>query len=293
MKQSAGELSPVRQIIASTFAGKDISQRSRFLPETRSGRSGVVCPRCGGPKEKKSVNCRKCYWEIRASVSVVLPCSNCGKDVEKKRYDLKKAAKKGYRDIYCGSACAQAHHAIKNRRRCITCGDPVSKKTRKYCEKCKPKPRGRVAIRALYEGPCDICQRTFRRRVDSLAKKVYCSRDCANKAHSRRMAGKGNPKWRNGASPLRQQPHSARAYRTMRPRILERDGHRCVVCLREESLHVHHIDQCTMNNASSNLVTLCCSCHRKWHAAWDSKANLTLWPWLSEYAKKPLSTISK
>jgi 5-methylcytosine-specific restriction endonuclease McrA len=80
----------------------------------------------------------------------------------------------------------------------------------------------------------------------------------------------------------------------MRPLILQRDSHACVVCgTMSDRLEVHHIDNWPMNNAASNLVTLCSGHHRQWHAAMDTKPPRMLWPWLIDYAKRPLSTISK
>lgn len=40
----------------------------------------------------------------------------------------------------------------------------------------------------------------------------------------------------------------------------------CQVCSTTSNLHVHHIDENPMNNEDQNLMTLCASCHRRWHA---------------------------
>lgn len=68
----------------------------------------------------------------------------------------------------------------------------------------------------------------------------------------------------------------------VREKVLQRDGHRCFFCfmtrLQSEhmygkSLHVHHIDMTggdvEPNNITSNLVTLCLSCHQKVHAIFN------------------------
>ncbi len=52
--------------------------------------------------------------------------------------------------------------------------------------------------------------------------------------------------------------------------IRRRDNWTCQDCetqipKRSGRLHVHHIDRDTMNSASSNLVALCSSCHRRRH----------------------------
>lgn len=41
---------------------------------------------------------------------------------------------------------------------------------------------------------------------------------------------------------------------------------RCESCERMGRLHVHHMDENPLNNALSNLMTLCGSCHRRIHS---------------------------
>lgn len=227
---------------------------------------------------------------------VIVSCACCGTAAEKMGYEVVKAIKRGHRDFYCGKACSESHHAIKHRRKCRACGKPTHKKTSGYCVGCRPKRPGRKTIYLPVERICPMCSTPFLARWRGQKHQdyaTYCGKSCAERGHSRLMAGVGNPKWKHGATPLREQPHSAKAFRTMRPLIRERDGHKCVVCSATKSLHVHHIDNWPMNNASSNLVTLCATCHRKWHAAIDSKPSTILWPWLIEYAKRPLFSTSK
>lgn len=48
----------------------------------------------------------------------------------------------------------------------------------------------------------------------------------------------------------------------IRSLVLARDSYRCMVCsFVSVSNHVHHIDDNSLNNVSSNLITLCVSCH--------------------------------
>lgn len=58
-------------------------------------------------------------------------------------------------------------------------------------------------------------------------------------------------------------------FRSVRPIVLERDGHRCVLCKSDDRLHVHHQDSSgrheDCNNAENNLVTLCQKCHFEIH----------------------------
>lgn len=227
---------------------------------------------------------------------VILSCSRCAAEYVRPAYEVSKSIRRGLRDRYCSIECSRAHHAIKNRRKCEKCGSPTPRKTMRYCPGCRPARTGRPAMYAPIRRDCPTCQATFLSRwMGRRAGKhqVYCSRTCAGIGHSARMAGRGNPKWKHGATPLRQQPHSARAFRLMRPNIILRDGGACVVCKDTAKLHVHHLDDWPMNNAATNLVTLCARCHRKWHAAKDSKPSRTLWPWLIEYPVGLPCSISK
>lgn len=51
----------------------------------------------------------------------------------------------------------------------------------------------------------------------------------------------------------------------IRKTIIKRDNGCCRICGREHDLHVHHIDYNRLNNADTNLVTLCQSCHQAVH----------------------------
>ena len=67
-------------------------------------------------------------------------------------------------------------------------------------------------------------------------------------------------------------------YEDLRNFIKTQDGHACVICNKTSSkseLHVHHIIPLSSygTNQHINLVTLCLSCHKKQHAAFDITAN--------------------
>lgn len=42
---------------------------------------------------------------------------------------------------------------------------------------------------------------------------------------------------------------------------------KCEKCGTRTNLHMHHLDKDLTNNAPANLMTLCASCHQKWHWA--------------------------
>jgi 5-methylcytosine-specific restriction endonuclease McrA len=55
------------------------------------------------------------------------------------------------------------------------------------------------------------------------------------------------------------------AWQKTRARIRKRDGNQCVNCGSSRNLSVHHIlaSRDGGNNDSTNLITLCSSCHRQ------------------------------
>lgn len=62
------------------------------------------------------------------------------------------------------------------------------------------------------------------------------------------------------------QKYSLKEWKSVRNLVLERDGHKCVICSVGDGLHVHHVDRDTTNDDLSNLVTLCNGCHARAHA---------------------------
>ncbi len=131
---------------------------------------------------------------------------------------------------------------------------------------------------------CALCKKSFIKRH---WKHIHCSRECADKTHSIRMKGKGNPHFKDGKS-------HAKWFDDMRPIILERDGWKCRGCgigeswksrkikatsVQVSNFAIHHIDHDTKDNSPKNLVILCLSCHTIHH-----KSHETPYPGLSEYA---------
>ena len=57
------------------------------------------------------------------------------------------------------------------------------------------------------------------------------------------------------------------AYGRLCKEILRRDGYRCQSCGSMQNLQVHHKEfrSHSGNDAESNLITLCASCHRRIH----------------------------
>jgi 5-methylcytosine-specific restriction endonuclease McrA len=54
----------------------------------------------------------------------------------------------------------------------------------------------------------------------------------------------------------------------LRSRARKYRGSECEKCKTKNNLAIHHIDSNPKNNSPENLMTLCNSCHMKWHWAY-------------------------
>ena len=199
-----------------------------------------------------------------------IPCENCREPVERNLYEVEKKLSRGQTEIYCGHEC----RGQTQRRKCETCGKPRpdsrSRGARFCSNECRP---SRKELRPLV---CPQCWKVFQ----PLSHRTqYCSRVCANRAHSDRMVGEGNSHFKDGTS-------YALWFKSMRPLILERDTG-CVICGTTHRLVIHHIDHQPPNNHPENLVAICRTHHGQHH-----KYNTTPWPWLSTYATKASTSMT-
>lgn len=198
--------------------------------------------------------------EVRAHR--VAPCSQCGTPVPMRGYEYAKKMRTASQAIFCGKPCfatSMRSHA------CVRCG-ALALRGRKFCSRaCQ------VAANAesLPTATCPTCAATFRPRS---SRQRFCSRGCANIAHSVRMIGAGNSHFKDGTS-------YSKLFQEMRPLVLGRDGESCVVCQSTVRLVVHHVDHNPLNNDPTNLIALCNSCHMRHH-----KSIPTPFPWFAQYA---------
>lgn len=205
------------------------------------------------------------YYKNRARPLFHMTCDNCGKMALKQLFEVRKSLKQGSRDAYCSTACSRAHHAVKNSTNtCRHCGASVRDRHIRYCSKeCKRDHIDqRVHVRWLTT--CPQCGRQYS------GKSKHCSRACADRAHSVRMAGVRNSRFVALGK-------YSNLFRQMSDIIRDRDGMSCSACGAQAmrmrhgnggwrtSLQVHHLDENTRNNYPENLITLCARCHMKHH----------------------------
>jgi len=72
--------------------------------------------------------------------------------------------------------------------------------------------------------------------------------------------GEKNYGWLGGVSFL---PYSYKFTKHLKESIKARDSYKCRLCGKEDKLYIHHIDYNKLNTDTTNLISLCLSCHIK------------------------------
>lgn len=191
------------------------------------------CLNCGKPfyTENRDVKycSRDCYSAVTGRPDAHnRTCTVCGKTYT--AYD--KNAK------YCSQECYNTARRIRPRI-CPTCGKefiPRHNRTVHCSHKC--------VNRTLTETTCKYCGKVF--KPSRASKNKFCTLDCYH------------------ASLASEYPRSRLNFDKREKRIiLERDGHRCVICGATENLEIDHILALCNGGTRSieNGQTLCVACH--------------------------------
>lgn len=247
-------------------------------PISRYSRSNKICLLCGKPtpKEGRGIVHKRCYHDLQKTM-VELTCSWCSVRFLRHRYNVEKANRRGHQDFYCCPEHSMAHHAVKNRRKCLRCSEPTSRKTRKYCETCRP-----IALaerRKLGGATCPHCGEKFQLKS---SRRQYCTKECADLAHSRRMRGAGNSHFKAASS-------YTVLFQKMKKVIRERDKV-CRVCLAPtpgRRMPVHHINEMPWDCRPENLILLCAPHHAIHH-----HSATTPFPWFATYAEEASASMT-
>ena len=181
-------------------------------------------------------------------------------------------------------------------KNCVICGKEFQSKRpeRKYCSKiCSKKSetisaakrrRERATANRKYK-ICPTCNEEFLPHIRAPFQ-IYCSQQCGSKAHYARAIreGRAQKQWylfRKRHPEIKRERD--RNYKDRirfggnKYKVLERDGYKCVQCGKDNprSLIIHHKDHSgssdNPNNDMDNLITLCRSCHMRYHALNDPK----------------------
>jgi len=153
---------------------------------------------------------------------------------------------------------------------CFNCGKKYRYKDshgKKFCsQKCMGKYKSKMNSKNV---PCKICGKIIHKI--NARKANCCSKECANKLHSKRMTGSGNTNWINGTGKA---PYGWEFNNKLKEKIRNRDKRKCRLCGNSEKkirikkgqgLAIHHIDYDKTNNKKDNLISLCNTCHGYTH----------------------------
>lgn len=205
-------------------------------------------------------------------------CVSCGKDFEvdetKRNWQSRKL---------CSPECQHSHTNAVARKKytpiqwpqskvCIRCGADFQvheggNMAQKYCDancqlsaKAEKKAAGIEARRVAKI--CEHCGVAFVTSKFSAHKQRYCSLDC-------RMKSRHRQQYIDGSNKSKIRNDSRYDLKALRPKMLERDGNKCVICGSTEKLHAHHWDNSggteQVNNELDNLGTVCDVCHYAIH----------------------------
>lgn len=209
---------------------------------------------------------------------VHVTCEQCGKVLrvqpnlgDKRRFcdrtcsDRAKEKKTTVRCTECGKIEAVHLGRAKEYRFCSrTCSATWRKRERPGLKKKYPAKRWNQAITCLHCGETKTVETTT-------ADRKYCSEDCKNAAHKRRMRGKGNSHWDGGTTDTGNRVRGTSEYKAWRKAVFERDGYACTICgaAQGNNLHAHHVKPVATHPEFvfevSNGATLCVECHKDVH----------------------------
>jgi len=226
-------------------------------------------------------------------------CTYCDADVLGKSKSGKRNGESS-ENIFCNRQCYDAFKAaIKNRSKgeCLNCGTVLTNENTnnpnpKYCSNsCKlehKKSKDRHCISCGVWFSSVKWNGSAGRLVADNARKT-CSEECyiknikTNKERkdkiSQAFQGAKHPNWQGGSSYMEANKFRGSNWQVIRQKIIKRDGFKCIQCglTREQhygkygrDLSVNHIKpfhqfggKNELANKSSNLETLCDSCHTK------------------------------
>jgi predicted nucleic acid-binding Zn ribbon protein len=217
------------------------------------------CIRCGAlyqakPSKGKQYCSKACYLAARKEAIAALVCDHCGMSYVAESPSHAKRRERHF----CSWACFVAAERLRNLHLCLVCSQPMKRGRRACSNRC----RGILARKS--RPTCRICGNSCR------TGRFYCSRQCAGLAHSERMTGTGNSRYRDGQG---SKPYHMHFKSKVRPSVLAY-GATCQRCGGTPAHPlVHHKNGNPQDDTPSNLEVLCRPCHTALHksAEWKSR----------------------
>lgn len=262
-----------------------------------------LCAHCGVnrvPRPEQKFCSRDCWRTHKAHTPQISNCQMCGKEFVQPQTHRRKA---------CSKECSHALTSTNQQKQadyvCKTCGKKFTGqacRNRRFCSRaCSHK--GRSQPRQEMETVlCIGCGQQFKRPVNWVSKKSYCSKQCridSNRANLIRKACKNCGKsfhvqkmeknrkfcchecyttWNTGENHVlhvgEHDDYYGRNWQQQRRKARKRDGYKCQHCGATEKkigreLDVHHIKPFrsfpggwAKANRLTNLICLCPRCHK-------------------------------
>ena len=235
------------------------------------------CVTCGETflgTQKQKYCCRECKPQHKKERYYV-DCSYCGKknikQVTKSRLNRKN--KHGVVNFYCDDRCKDAHYGILY--------------------------SGVNSFRYnSFECKCLECGKIFNRTEYEIKKNggKYCSRECAVKNYPTMFSGVNNPNYNpNKSDEDRIINRNIEGYNEWQRQVYSRDNYTCQCCLDDTggNLNAHHIynymEYPLLRIEVDNGITLCKSCHVKFHNIYGYKNNNLLQ--MEEFLNRKLNMV--
>lgn len=207
------------------------------------------------------------------------PCSHCGVP-----FYMCPGHRARHKNNFCSRDCNAKFHTGENHKaynaelhvkNCLTCNNEVTRARSKYCSsKCQGEgAKGEKSARYNKKSvSCSNCKKDILKQPSLISGTNFCSSNCKNTFHSKRISAANNPRYKDGCFVGRKGIKGIYIGFTLKLKIFirERDGNSCKVCGMDEKthglkMHVHHIDYNKEHNIDINLISVCRYCHGKIH----------------------------
>ncbi len=209
---------------------------------------------------------------------MIKQCAVCNKDfdvdITKRNWQCKK---------FCSPECQRVHTNLQSKIRyapiewpqkkvCVRCavdfliyegGNMAQKYCGQVCQLSAKEEKRLAGVEARKQTKkCERCDAIFIANKYAAHKQRFCSDEC-------KVIARNIWRYSNGSDGSKIRNAYKYDFKCIKPKILERDGNKCVICGSAENVHIHHMDNsggsAYVNNSHENLVVLCGVCHYAIH----------------------------